>query len=148
MIFQYTWPQIVSQKKTATRRVIHPRETLVRGRHNRIIEVQHNGRAKWRVGATYAAQPGRGQKQVARIRLTRITQQKLSRITNAEARAEGFPNRVTFLGAWKTIHGPESNDLRVWVLEFELIETMPALKTLVWTKAAQPVQSAAAAGTD
>ena len=127
MIFQYTWPQVVSSHKTATRRVISPTEQAIRGRNYRIVAVKQNGRVKWRVGATYAVQPGRGQQQIARIRLTRITRQKLSRITEREARAEGFANRQEFLEVWETIHGPDGKDQRVWVLQFELVSAVQAL---------------------
>ncbi len=132
MIFQYTWPQVVTGRKTATRRIIGADEQAVRGRYNRIVAVKHGGRVKWRVGATYAVQPGRGRKQIARIRLTRITRQKLPRISTREARAEGFADRAHFLRTWRQIHGPHNMDRRVWVLEFELVETLPALQALQW----------------
>jgi len=145
MIFQYTWPQVVTRRKTATRRVIGTNERPIRGRYNRILSVEHNGRVKWRVGATYAVQPGRGRKQIARIRLTRITRQKLTRISTAEARAEGFANRAEFLRTWQQIHGARSLDQRVWVLEFELMETLPALQSLQWPEALQRSRERAAA---
>ncbi len=141
MIFQYTWPQVVTRRKTATRRVIGPNERARRGRYNRIVAVEHGGRVKWRVGATYAVQPGRGRKQIARIRLTRITRQKLTRISTAEACAEGFANRAEFLRTWQQIHGARGLDQRVWVLEFELVETLPALQALRWPEAFQPTSA-------
>jgi hypothetical protein len=132
MIFQYTWPQVVRRNKTATRRLINSGEQAVRGPHNKIISVQVNDRVKWRIGAPYAVQPGRGQGQIARIRLMRITQQQLDRITNAEARAEGFADRRAFLQTWAAIHGPDNKRSQVWGLEFELVEIRPALATLAW----------------
>lgn len=134
MIFQYTWPQVVNHQKTATRRVIGANEFAVRARYNKIAAVKHNERIKWQIGATYAVQPGRGQKQVARIRLVRITRQKLSHISNAEAQAEGFSNRQEFLQTWETIHGPDSDDVRVWVLEFELVKATSTLYNLAWPR--------------
>jgi hypothetical protein len=106
----------------------------IRTRYNQIASVEHNGRVKWSVGSTYAVQPGRGQKQIARIRLTRITCQKLFRITNAEAQAEGFSNRQEFMRTWESIHGLCIKDTRVWILEFELIETTHELSRLSWPK--------------
>lgn len=127
MIFQYTWPSIVTEMKTATRRVVKVEEKAVRGKNNRIIAVTHNNRLKWQVGATYAVQPARGHSQVARIKLTRITSRQLGSITNAEARAEGFANRQEFFQTWEAIHGSWIAQTRVWVIEFALTETLPAL---------------------
>jgi hypothetical protein len=142
MIFQYTWPQVVLRHKTATRRVISPTEVAIRTRYNKVSTVKQNGRTKWQVGATYAVQPGRGQSQIARIRLTRITRQQLSRITNAQARAEGFADRQAFLKTWQTIHGPDRIDRTVWVIEFELVEVKPTVKKLTWPESVpQPALS-------
>lgn len=130
MIFQHTWPQVVTAQKTVTRRIISDSEVAIRGNCNRIMEVKHNGRVKWRVGGTYSVQPGRGHSQLARVRLTRITQQLLTRISTDEAIAEGFSSRQEFFQTWKVIHGPEMLNVRVWVLEFELVEVLPALEQL------------------
>jgi hypothetical protein len=138
MIFQYTWPQIVTQRKTATRRPIDPTEVAIRGKNNRIISVQHNGRTKWRVGCTYAIQPGRGQEQIGRIRLVRITRQNLQRISNLEARQEGFSCRREFLHTWERIHGPHSQNKSVWVLEFELVNLRPLIRGYMWAMTEAP----------
>jgi len=127
MIFQYTWPSIVTHLKTATRRVVKEEESAIRGIHNKIIAVTHNNRVKWQVGATYAVQPARGHSQIARIKLTRITSRQLGRITNTEARAEGFADRQEFFQTWAAIHGSRIDKTRVWVIEFELTKTLPAL---------------------
>lgn len=132
MIFQYTWPLVVAQTKTATRRVIADDEHAERGQYNRIVAVKKNGRVKWCVGTTYAVQPERGRRQVARIRIARITRQRINRISAREAQAEGFLDRQDFFDTWETIHGPASLDKRVWVLEFELVETLPGLDDLMW----------------
>ena len=120
MIFQHTLEQVLEQSKTQTRRVIHPDEKAVRGQYNQIISVVHNGRLKWEVGRTYAVQPARGASQVARISLTGINSEYVTRISTADAIAEGFENRQAFLNTWRKIHGEYSFDLRVWVLRFEL----------------------------
>ncbi|GAB4572720.1 MAG: hypothetical protein Kow0077_12950 [Anaerolineae bacterium] len=133
MIFQYTWPEVVTKRKTVTRRIIAPGEYAIRTKYNRIASVKHNGRVKWCVGKTYAVQPGRGQKQVARIKLTRITSEKLSRISNHEARAEGFTDRQEFLRTWEEIHGSDMLECRVWVLEFKLVDLMPSLMHLTFS---------------
>ncbi|MEL7436047.1 MAG: hypothetical protein AAFN11_19030 [Chloroflexota bacterium] len=120
MIFQHTLEQVLQQSKTQTRRVIHPNEEAVRGRYNRIVSVVHNGRLKWEVGRTYAVQPARGASQVARINLTAINSEYITRINTKDAIAEGFESRQAFLSTWRKIHGDDSFSLRVWVLRFEL----------------------------
>lgn len=122
MIFQYTWQQVVAGAKTATRRLIREADAAVYGPAGDIVAVTHNGRVKWRVGATYAVQPGRGQPQIARIRLLSIARQRLTDCTRQDAVAEGFPDRQAFFAAWQDIHGAASLDQEVWVLAFALVE--------------------------
>jgi hypothetical protein len=121
MIFQYTLTQVVNCTKTQTRRVVSENELAIRTRYNQIDSVVCNGRTKWKVGSTYAVQPGRGQSQVARIRLVKINSERVSRISHSDALAEGFTGRQDFLRTWSSIHGMNSFDRRVWVLKFELI---------------------------
>lgn len=121
MIFQYTLEQVLSQRKTQTRRVIRKGELAIRGRYNRIVAVQSNNRTKWQVGKTYAVQPGRGKSQVARICLERINSEYVTRISTADALAEGFKNRQDFLETWCQIHGTDALGVRVWVLTFKTV---------------------------
>lgn len=134
MIFQHTWPQIVARTKTVTRRLIAHGDLAVRGKNNVIVQVKHNGRTKWQIGTTYAVQPGRGETGIARICVARITQQQLKRISNTESQAEGFTNRQEFLSTWRTIHGSVDPNLKVWVIEFELVEVLPAAQQLQWDR--------------
>jgi hypothetical protein len=120
MIFQHTYQLVLSQQKTQTRRVVQPTETAVRGKHNRILSVQVNGRDKWRVGSTYAIQIGRGKSQIGRIKLSAINNQMLQTISTKAAIAEGFSSRTEFFQTWKRIHGDMPFTRRVWVLTFEL----------------------------
>ena len=120
MIFQHTINQVLECRKTQTRRVIKAKEVAIRGRYNQIIEVVQNGRTKWRVGQTYAVQPGRGKPQVARIRINKINSEHITRISSKDAIAEGFADRREFLATWKTIHIDKAMDLRVWVVTFEV----------------------------
>ncbi len=121
MIFQYTWQSILDEKKTQTRRVIGTNEIAVRARHNQIISVVSNGRVKWKVGQTYAVQTGRGKSEIARIKITQINSECVSRISSANAKAEGFNNRQEFFNTWQQIHGKDSLGQKIWVLKFELI---------------------------
>ena len=120
MIYQYTWAKVIARQKTQTRRIVKPNESVIRGRYNKITSVMNGSRTKWRVGGSYAVQTGRGKGQIARVRLTRIRSERLSRIRQADAQAEGFASRQEFLQTWDTIHGADSREVRVWVLEFEL----------------------------
>jgi len=126
MIFQHTLAQVIQQRKQQTRRVISPGEVAVRGRYNKIIAVTHNGRKKWVVGRTYAVQPGRGQAQVARIRITGLNSEYVTRIRTQDAIAEGFDSRADFLQTWTEIHGQGGLSCRVWVVQFELAKVIDA----------------------
>ena len=81
------------------------------------------GRAncQYRAGRTYAVQPGRGQRQVARLRVLEVRREKLGDISQEDAGAEGFPGRETFLRYWQRIYGEVDHDQLIWVLRFELV---------------------------
>lgn len=120
MIFQHTLTQVLQGRKTQTRRLLRANEEAVRGQHNRIEAVLHNGRTKWRVGQTYAVQPSRNAAQVARIKITHIDSELITDISTEDAIAEGYDTRAEFLAIWETIHGANRFDTLVWVLTFEL----------------------------
>jgi hypothetical protein len=121
MIFQYTYQLILDGKKTQTRRIIDAEEKAVKSDTGEIEAVLHKGRKKWVVGQSYGVQPSRTAKQVARIRLTRIRQEKVSDISEADVQAEGFNSRAEFYQTWQTLHGENSLDWVVWVLDFEVV---------------------------
>jgi hypothetical protein len=121
MIFQYTLSVVLNRSKTQTRRIMKSDDVVVRALDNQIQSVTHKGRTKWEVGKTYSVQPRRGAKAVARIRLKKIRSENVSRISTADALAEGFKSRQAFLTTWRQIHGDDALDVRVWVLEFELV---------------------------
>jgi hypothetical protein len=124
MIFQHTLPNILNETKTQTRRIIKADEQVVRGRHNKIHAVLLNGRTKWQVGKTYAVQPARGTCAIARIKLTKIRSEYITRISTKDAIAEGFADRQDFLATWRNIHGLSGLNVRVWVIEFELVSVI------------------------
>src|SRR5262245_15135220 len=99
MIFQHTYKLVLAGKKTQTRRLNRPRMTI---------------------GKSYAVQPGRNKKSVARIIVTGIHQQRLGDITPAAARAEGHGSREEFFESWKKIHGSLDPHEDVWVIQFRL----------------------------
>lgn len=96
--------RILAHGKTQTRRVIRP------GRP-----------CRYRPGRTYAVQPGRTRRGVARIRITAVRAERLSRITSADARDEGFDSIPAFFLYWDRLHGPGSDRrIDVWVISFVL----------------------------
>lgn len=118
MIFAHTLEQVIRGQKSQTRRLIKPDEiysdnTKVTKLGKRII---------YEVGRSYAVQPNRGKKSVARILLTGLRKEPIIKISHGDAKAEGFKNRQEFIDTWRKIHG-ETFDLNteVWVLEFELL---------------------------
>ena len=128
MIFAYTLDKVLSQEKWQTRRVAKPNERL-------FIEEKLSGQQKFvsgsgkrkvfEVGKSYAVQPNRGKKGIARIMITGIRSQPVWAISERDAHAEGFGSREEFLTTWRTIHGHRANLNRtVWVLEFTLQDTM------------------------
>jgi hypothetical protein len=99
------------------------------------------GRLRWRVGDTYAIQPGRGEKGIARFRLLHIASVDVRDFVQLEAVAEGFQDRVEFWQIWCRFYDPlwkgldeNSIDLFMWLrdrphhlydawaLTFELVE--------------------------
>ncbi|MFQ3567608.1 MAG: ASCH domain-containing protein [Aggregatilineales bacterium] len=117
MIFAYTLQQVLSGDKRQTRRLIKPGQQLAEdGR-----AILNGQRAVYQVGRTYAVQPSGRQKAVARIVLTGLRKERVSAISEADARAEGFPSREAFLAMWRVIHGEDADlNCDVWVFEFEL----------------------------
>lgn len=123
MIFQYTWQKVLAGQKTQTRRLARDSDRLWTvqiddGLSEKVLK--RGNRTKWRTGRSYAVQPARGKKSVARIRLLDIRYQHLGYVSEEDARAEGFANLTEFSQAWTTIHGHFEPQQAVWVLEFRL----------------------------
>lgn len=108
MIFKETWQQVLDGTKTQTRRPVKPGEypkiigpglgypEYPGAIPGTVLEVRRiNGYLKWRVGHTYAVQPGRGKKAVGRIRITKIRRERLQEITHRDAMAEGIKLKAT-----------------------------------------------------
>lgn len=117
MIFAHTLEKVLCGQKQQTRRLIKSGEKFEKNRY--IIKT--NQRILYEVGKTYAVQPNRGKKSVARILITGIRQESVASITHTDAIAEGFRSREDFLNTWRAIHGQDADLSReVWVFEFEL----------------------------
>lgn len=132
MIFQHTWEKVLSGEKTQTRRIVKPKTVFpsnMRSTDNTDGDWMWHGkvftasackpgtgywglgyteaRIKYEVGKTYAVQPGRGKKAVARIRILSIRREDVREISGQDVKAEGFDNRVAFMNVWLQMHDPE-----------------------------------------
>lgn len=153
MLFKpYLAEAILQGKKTQTRRLIIPATapagTTATATHtgtvlydSHIIATYQNRRLRWRVGNTYAIQPGRGKKAVGRFRLLSIRQEPLQAISYQDAKSEGMshpptlhilgfvqlpaPCILAFFRLWNSVHtklGTRWQDNpQVFVLTFELV---------------------------
>lgn len=120
MIFAYTLEQVLRGEKSQTRRLIKPEERLNLTGNSIRVEIAGK-RTVYEVGKSYAVQPGRGKKAVARIVLTNIRHETVSDISDRDILAEGFLSREAFVETWHSIHGARSNlHVDVWVLEFKV----------------------------
>lgn len=77
---------------------------------------------RYRPGSTYAVQPGRGLRGVARIRVTDVRREPLGRLSDEEVAKEGFESQVDFAKYWISMHGRYDEETMVSRIEFELIE--------------------------
>lgn len=130
MIFQHTWQRVLDGTKTQTRRPCKPGEFyepadaangypegVFRWKRNDTDEWLERSVPKYIVGKDYAVQPGRGQKAVGRIRITGIRRENVRKISDDDARAEGFASRNAFLYLWQLMHDEDD----AWVIEFERV---------------------------
>ncbi len=102
MIFQHTWEQILAGTKTQTRR-------LAKG-----------AAPPWRVGRSYAVQPGRGKHAVGRILVTAVRREPLGRLSAGDVQAEGYASRAEFEATWSEMHGAYDPEQLVDVVTFEV----------------------------
>lgn len=75
---------------------------------------------RYKPGRTYAVQPGRGKKAVARIHVLSVKPEALCDMTDEDVRAEGFAARDAFVAKWLSIYGHGNWLDPVWRIEFEL----------------------------
>jgi hypothetical protein len=105
--------KILAGKKSVTRRPVKWEDTG--------FEVR-NLPCRYEVGKTYAVQPGRGQKAVARIRIKDVRRGLISGVDDAEARLEGFTSSGMFPVYWEQLYGSYDATRLVDRIEFELVE--------------------------
>lgn len=132
MIFQHTWEKVISGEKTQTRRIVKPKEFSnewgLGGENDETINEVLMPRTKvdkygmtlprnvYLLGKTYAVQPGRGKKQIARIRLKCIRLEDVREISDEDVKAEGFKSKTAFWSVWCKMH-----DKDTWDSQYELI---------------------------
>ena len=86
---------------------------------------------RYRVGHTYAVQPGRGKPHVGHIRVLSVLAEPLCRMTDWDLRNEGFESRFEFESYWQRLHGSYDPDEPVAVIRFELADRCPKCKEWV-----------------
>src|SRR5689334_12977544 len=114
MLFIHTVDKVLNGSKVQTRRIQKPTQVLRQiespfgGYLPLSVVEKHNGlvRPVYVVGKTYAVQPGRGKAAVARIEIIDIKSEDVRQISEADAKAEGFANKLLFLVTWCKMHDP------------------------------------------
>jgi hypothetical protein len=116
---------IVAGEKTPTRREAKPGDTSLgimfrdpEWRH----QVRNGGRLRWRVGQSYALQPGRGKHAVGRIAIAAIRYcSRASDISESDARTEGFATAEEFRAVYGRLNGVAALDQACWALTIRLV---------------------------
>ena len=75
----------------------------------------------YRVGRTYAIQPGRGKLHVGHITILSKIEEPLLYLTQLEAQREGFDSPMAFYVAWREMYGAVDPGASVWRLFFEYV---------------------------
>lgn len=101
--------KILAGEKTQTRRP-------VKG------EAGRRGQCRYRPGRRYGVQPGRGEKSTCQIGVWHVRQEMLGKISEADAREEGFENSAYFFRYWHGLYGAVHLEQKVWVIRFFLVE--------------------------
>ena len=102
-------------KKDLLEMVLSGRKTQTRRRHKNPL----------RKGSIYAVKRNWLETTGEYIRITKVYPQKLSDVSEEEARKEGFSGLDKFRDAWIRINGSWDPDMVVTVYEFELAKPPP-----------------------
>lgn len=65
-----------------------------------VTTIYRNGRKLWKIGQVYAIQPGRGKPGVGFLKIKNIRNEDVRYISQTDAVAEGFTDRIGFLQVW------------------------------------------------
>jgi hypothetical protein len=111
VIFQHTFEDVLSGKKTQTRRLMQPDDQLLTFEHpdnpaygKPFVWDLYSARVRYEWGNTYAVQPARTKKGIARIRIMGIRQEDVRCISEQDAIAEALYNPFEFLEVWTHMH--------------------------------------------
>lgn len=96
--------------------ILAGRKTVTRRR----LTHRSGGLVRYRVGGTYAIQPGRGKPHVGHIYVTQVHTEELKDISPEQARCEGFSDIAGFMAYWLHLYGTWSPTERVAVIQFSL----------------------------
>lgn len=114
--------RILAGNKTQTRRTVRY--------HGGLRSDRYRFDCTYKVGRSYAVQPGRGRKGVARIKVTDIRRERWKDITERDAIAEGFKRldgftakQQFFAYVYGIYQGNIDLEAECWVIEFELEDT-------------------------
>lgn len=102
MLFQYTWQAVIEERKTQTRRIVKPGQMISAA--GTCVYQHHLYRIIYEVGRTYAVQPARTAKGIARIRITGLRCEDVRHIRREDVAAEGFSSRNDFFLTWLGMH--------------------------------------------
>ena len=119
--FGESWRQVVDGVKTQTRRPVRSLERASRNPAGEIQSVVRVIQPRYSVGQVFEVVPVPGVEavtKVADIEVTAIRRENARQISEADARAEGFPSAAEFIRTW-------NNPADVWVLEFRVLTTYP-----------------------
>lgn len=94
-------------------------QAIVDGRKTETRRPANYGPCRYQPGRTYAVQPGRGKRGIARIRVLNVHIENLGAITGLGAIDEGFASISSFRERWERIYGVFDPTLPVWVIRFE-----------------------------
>lgn len=112
MLFIHTIEQVLAQKKRQTSRLWKPDYVFSWSDYeepNQIVLSQKAWdagkiRRLYYVGQELAVQAGRGQKGIARIRITELAKRDVRDFTEEDIRREGFESIHEFLRVWVSMH--------------------------------------------
>lgn len=99
---------VMAGRKTVTRRLVsdNPRSPW------------WDGGCSLVVGRSYAVCPGRGKPAIGRVVITSVDRRPLFRLTDDEARREGFEDEAHFAAAFALINGSYDSRAMVWRVAF------------------------------
>ena len=76
---------------------------------------------RYRVGRSYAVQPGRGKHAIGRIGVVEVREESLREVDDAAAVREGFADSAEFIRYWFELYGSALSWAPVWVVRFRLL---------------------------